>query len=175
MNAARWSTSVPSVGSIGRTIRTRIAPWTSRRRRLSSKWSARRAGWWTRWTRLHSFQRLLGPGLGRLASRSNLSRWPKSGRHDSWPWMHGCAFATLSRFWTRAWTATSMSEKVVDVTIDSERVAEGEESVGKLMPSKKQGKFVAANLSSIDVHWEKTIEFQINGGKRCAINYLLTE
>ena len=111
MNAARWSTSVPSVGSIGRKIRTRIAPWTSRRRRLSSKWSARRAGWWTRWTRLHSFQRLLGPGRGRLASRSNLSRWPKSGRHDSWPWMHGCAFATLSRFWTRAWTATSMSEK----------------------------------------------------------------
>ena len=63
----------------------------------------------------------------------------------------------------------------MDVTIDSKRVAEGEESVGKLMPSKKKGKFVAANLSPIDVHGEKTIKFQINGGKRCAINYLLME
>ena len=43
------------------------------------------------------------------------------------------------------------------------------------MQLKKKGKFVAANNSPIDVHGEKTIEFQINGGKRCAINYLLTE
>ena len=45
ITVARWGTSVPSAGSIGRTIRTRFAPWTSRRRRLSSRWSARRAGW----------------------------------------------------------------------------------------------------------------------------------
>ena len=63
----------------------------------------------------------------------------------------------------------------MDVTIDLERVAEREESVGKPMPLKRKGKFVAANLSPIDVHGEKTIEFQINGGKRCAINHFLME
>ena len=50
-SAARWSTSVPSAGSIGRTIRTSFAQWTSRRRRLSNMWSVRRPGWWVRWTK----------------------------------------------------------------------------------------------------------------------------
>ena len=45
ITAARWGTSVPSAGSIGRSIRTRFAPWTSRRRRLTNRWSVRRAGW----------------------------------------------------------------------------------------------------------------------------------
>ena len=34
----------------------------------------------------------------KLASRSNLSRWPKSGRHDSWPWMHGCVWQPFQGF-----------------------------------------------------------------------------
>ena len=33
------------------------------------------------------------------------------------------------------------------------------------MPLKKKVKLVAANGSPIDVHGEKTIEFQINGGE----------
>ena len=33
---------------------------------------------------------------------------------------------------------------------------------------------MAANGSPIDVHGEETIEFQISGGRRCAMNYLLT-
>ena len=65
ITAGRWGTNVPSAGSIGRTIRTRFAPWTSRRRRLSNRWSVRRAGWWVRWTKLYPLQRLLGPGQGR--------------------------------------------------------------------------------------------------------------
>ena len=47
-----------------------------------------------------------------------------------------------------------------------ERVAEGEESRrGLRMPLKKKVKLVAANGSPIDVHGEKTIQFQINGGR----------
>ena len=42
------------------------------------------------------------------------------------------------------------------------------------MPLKKKVKLVAANGSPIEVHGEKTIEFQIDGGKRCAMNYLVT-
>ena len=42
------------------------------------------------------------------------------------------------------------------------------------MPLKKKVKLVAANGSPIDVHGEKTIEFQISGGRRCAMNYLVT-
>ena len=43
----------------------------------------------------------------------------------------------------------------------------------KLMPLKKKVKLVAANDSPIDVHGGKTIEFQINGGRRCAMNFLV--
>ena len=85
ITAARWNTSVPSAGSIGRTIRTRFASWTSRRRRLSNRWSVRRVGWWVRWTKLYTLQRLLGPGQGRwhfalivAEKRSSRTRTPFS-------------------------------------------------------------------------------------------------
>ena len=42
------------------------------------------------------------------------------------------------------------------------------------MAVKKKVKLVAANGSPIDVHGEKMIEFQVNGGRRCAMNYLVT-
>ena len=68
--------------------------------------------------------------------------------------------------------------EVVDVTIDSGAGRnvwpKGKKVPGKLMPLKKKVKLVAANGSPIDVHGEKTIEFQINGGRRCAMNYLVT-
>ena len=58
--------------------------------------------------------------------------------------------------------------EVVDVTIDSGAGRnvwpKGKKVPGKLMPLKKKVKLVAANGSPIDVHGEKTIEFQINGG-----------
>ena len=45
---------------------------------------------------------------------------------------------------------------------------------GKFMPLKKKNKLVAANGSPIEVHGKKTIEFQLNGWRRCAMNYLVT-
>ena len=68
--------------------------------------------------------------------------------------------------------------EVVDVTIDSGAGRnvwpKGKKVPGKLMQLKKKVKLVAANGSPIDVHGETTIEFQINGGRRCAMNYLMT-
>ena len=68
--------------------------------------------------------------------------------------------------------------EVVDVTIDSGAGRnvwpKGQKVPGKLMPLKKKVKLVAANGSPIDVHGEKTIELQINGGRRCAMNFLVT-
>ena len=66
--------------------------------------------------------------------------------------------------------------EVVDVTIDS---GAGRNMWPKwwkvqFMPLKKKVKLVAANGSPSDVHWEKTIEFQVNGKRRCAMNYLVT-
>ena len=54
-------------------------------------------------------------------------------------------------------------------------MAEGKKVLGKFMPLKKKVKLVAANGSPIDVHGEKMIEFQVNGGRRCAMNYLVPE
>ena len=68
--------------------------------------------------------------------------------------------------------------EVVDVTIDSGAGRnvwpKGKKVPGKFMPLKKKVKLVAANGSPIDVHGEKMIEFQVNGGRRCAMNYLVT-
>ena len=50
----------------------------------------------------------------------------------------------------------------------------GKKVPGTFMPLKKKVKLVAANGSPIDVHGEKMIEFQVSGGRRCAMNYLVT-
>ena len=79
ITAARCK-SVPRAGSIGRTIRTRFAPWTSSRRRpLPNRWSVRRAGWWARWTRLYPLQGLRGPDRGRWQVAPILARLLKYG------------------------------------------------------------------------------------------------
>ena len=39
---------------------------------------------------------------------------------------------------------------------------------------KKKVKLVAANGTPIDAHGEEAIEFQVNGGRKCAMNYLVT-
>ena len=44
----------------------------------------------------------------------------------------------------------------------------------KFMPLKNKVKLVAANGSPIDIHEGKTIEFQVKGGRRCAMNFLVT-
>ena len=68
---------------------------------------------------------------------------------------------------------------MVDVTIDSGAGRnvwpKGKKVPEKFMPlKKKKAKLVAANGSPIDVHGEKMIEFQVNGGRSCAMNYLVT-
>ena len=79
ITAARWGTSAPSAGSIGRTIRTRFAPWTRRTRRLSNRWSVRRAGWWVRWTKLYPPPEASWSRPRKVACRSNPARLLKYG------------------------------------------------------------------------------------------------
>ena len=88
--AARWGTSVPSAGSIGRTIRTRFAPWTSWRGRLSNRRSARRAG-------------CCAPSRGFLvqveeAGRSSFCASGTRTPCSSWPWLHGCMLQSFQGF-----------------------------------------------------------------------------
>ena len=69
--------------------------------------------------------------------------------------------------------------EVVDVTIDSGAGRnvwpKWKKVTGKFMMSlKKKVELVAAKGSPIDVRGEKTIEFQVNDGRRCAMNYLVT-
>ena len=124
-------------------VRTRFAPWTSRRRRLSSRWGARRAGWWARWTRLYLLQRLLGP---------NLARWTKSGPQGlRFRAAHGHGSTDVCCNPFKVWdeeedcdineVAEESVNEVVDVTIDSGAGRnvwpKGKKVPGKLMPVNK--------------------------------------
>ena len=147
------------VGQVDEVVHPPDASW-SRPRKLASP---RRA----RWTKSGP------PGLGFRAAHG-----------------HGCTAACCNQFKVldkeEDWDINEVEEEPVNelvyVTIDSGAGRnvwpKGKKVPGKLMPLKKKVKLVAANGSPIDVHGEKTIEFQIdlqvNGGRRCAMNYLVT-
>ena len=189
ITAARWGTSVPSAGSIGRTTRTRFGAVDEQEEEAIEQvecqtcWMVGQVDEVTpppeaSWSRPRKVARRSDPALLLKYGPPGLGL---RSAHGS-----GCADVCHNLFkvldqeedFDIGEVEEEPVNEVVDVTIDSGAGRnvwpKGKKVPGKFMPLKKKVKLVAANGSPIDVHGEKMIEFQVNGGRRCAMNYLVT-
>ena len=165
---ARWCTSVPSVGSVERIIRTRFVPDEQEEEAIEQVECQ------TCWMVGQVVEVVHPPddswSRPRKLARPKLARWTKSGppglgfcaAHG-----YGCTAACYNLFKVldeeEDCDVNEVEEEpvneVVDVTIDSGARRnvwpKGKKVPGKLMPLKKKIKLVAANSSPIDVHGEK--------------------